>query len=203
MKVIGICGSSGSGKSTVCEFFRKRGVPVFDCDEIYHELVNTPSDCLFEIGKAFGTGVIADGKLDRAALGEIVFHDKKKRLQLNEIAHRHVVLKLKSLIKDSENSGEEFCLIDAPLLFEAGLERICNLVCSVISSENEQIRRICLRDGISEEKARLRISNQISKEELMKRSDVVIENNGNITDLERYCYILLEKIYELEEIENV
>ena len=72
-----IVGPSGSGKSTVCDFFLKRGAPVFDCDKIYHELVNAPSDCLLEIEKAFGSGVISDGKLDRKALREIVFHDKK------------------------------------------------------------------------------------------------------------------------------
>ncbi len=199
MKVIGICGSSGSGKSTVCDFFLKRGAPVFDCDKIYHELVNAPSDCLLEIEKAFGSGVILDGKLDRKALGEIVFHDKKRLHLLNEIAHRHVFLKLESLIKNAEMNDEEFCLIDAPLLFEAGVERLCDLVCSVISPTDDQIRRICLRDHISEEKARLRLENQISRDELIKRSDVVIENDGSISDLERYCYILLEKIYELEE----
>ena len=199
MKVIGICGSSGSGKSTVCDFFRKRGISVFDCDEIYHELVSAPSDCLLDIAKAFGSDVISDGKLDRKILGEIVFHDKNKRLLLNQISHKHVLLRLEDLIKKAELDNEEFCLIDAPLLFEAGVERYCDLVCSVISPTKEQIQRICLRDHISEEKAKLRISNQISREELIKRSDFLIENDGSITDLERSCYMLLEKIYELEE----
>lgn len=203
MKVIGICGSSGSGKSSVCDFFLRRGAPVFDCDKIYHELVNAPTECLFEIKNAFGDGVIKDGKLDRSALGAIVFHDKKKMLLLNEITHRHVVSELKKYIKKAKENEEDFCLIDAPMLFEAGVERLCDLVCTVVSPEEDQIKRICFRDHISEEKAKLRIKNQISREELIKRSDLVIENDGSISDLERSCYMLLEKIYELKENENV
>ncbi len=198
MKVVGICGSSGSGKSTVCDFFRKRGVPVLDCDEIYHELVSHPTKCLLELADVFGENIISDGALDRKALGKIVFSDKAKLLKLNEISHRHVKNELDERINSLSEEEYEFCLIDAPMLFEAGLEKKCDLVCSVISSEDIQIRRICERDNIKPEEAKSRLKNQISPNELRNRSDLVIENLGNITDLERYCYILLEKIYELK-----
>lgn len=100
MKIIGLCGSSGSGKSTVCKYFFERGFPVLDCDEIYHHLVESPSDCLVEIGERFGTHLIQNNRLDRVKLGNIVFCDPEKLAILNEISHRHVIFELEKRISD-------------------------------------------------------------------------------------------------------
>ena len=194
MKIIGVCGSSGSGKSTVCRCFQNRGVPVLDCDEIYHKLVNAPSPCLQEIGEQFGFDMIQGGSLDRKKLGAIVFADRSKLERLNEISHRHVIFELDKIILSLQASGFTACAIDAPMLFEAGLDERCDFVVAVIADKQVQIDRICRRDGIEKEQAEKRISNQISSEKLKARADFILENNGTKEDLIRVCNELLDTI---------
>ncbi len=198
MKIIGICGSSGSGKSTVCLCFEKLGIPILDCDKIYHELVEKPSDCLSEIGEVFGSDLIENGYLDRKKLGKIVFNDRKKLDLLNRISHLHVKLQLKKRMLELSAESYPACIIDAPMLFEAGLDRSCDAVIAVVADQKVQLSRICARDCIDEESATLRLSNQISSEELKTRADFVIENNGTLSDLEVQCNKVLNLILTTE-----
>ena len=199
MKIIGVCGSSGSGKSTFTRCFSQLGFPVFNCDEIYHDLVNSPSDCLTEIGESFGTELIKNGFLDRKKLGEIVFSDKEKLSKLNTISHRHVIAFIEEQIERLTKNDEKFCVIDAPLLFESGLDKRCDLVVAVVSEENAQIERICLRDGIDFDRAKKRIQNQISSEKLKKLADVTIENNGSCDELYEKCKEFITSIMKQGE----
>ena len=187
MKIIGICGSSGSGKSTFAKCFSKKGYPVFDCDEIYHDLISSPSACLLEISKEFGDSVIKNGALDRKALGSIVFSDSKKRNKLNTITHKFVLDELREKLSHAKNQGFELCVIDAPLLFEAGLDAWCDFVCCVDSSEDLQIQRICERDKISRDDALLRIQSQLKTQSLADRCDAVVLNHGDLASLESEC----------------
>ncbi|MBQ3074578.1 MAG: dephospho-CoA kinase [Clostridia bacterium] len=195
MKILGICGSSGSGKSSVSEYFRELGFPVLDCDLIYHNLVDAPSDCLTEIGKNFGFDLIKSGKLDRKRLGEIVFTDPIKLKLLNEITHRHVIRCLEGRITRLSQEGFKACLIDAPMLFEARLDRRCDQVIAVIADRETKIRRICARDGIDRQSAEIRIDHQLPDAELIKRSDYVIENSGSLNELRKRCDELLTVLF--------
>lgn len=199
MKIIGICGSSGSGKSTVCDYFDELGVPILDCDRIYHELVNTPSDCLAEIISEFGQDFLKDGRLDRKKLGKIVFSDPMKLSRLNEISHRHVKLKLEQEFEKMSNEGFSACVIDAPMLFEAELDKRCDAVIAVVADEAAQIQRICVRDGIDVQNAMKRLANQISATELMERADYVIKNHGTLEDLKNNSQKILNIILNQEE----
>ncbi len=199
MKIIGICGSSGSGKSTVCDYFRGIGIPVLDCDEIYHELVESPSPCLREIGERFGSELIQNGRLDRVKLGDVVFRDQEKLLQLNEISHRHVIAELEKRITEFTKLNYSACIIDAPMLFEAGLDQRCDAVIAVVSDEAKQIERICARDAIDEERAKKRLLNQKSSEELKALADFVIINNGTYQELTRQCELLKNLIFTEKE----
>ncbi len=194
MKIIGICGSSGSGKSMVCRFFSENGISVLDCDEIYHKLVETASDCLYEIGENFGTDLIEGGTLDRKKLGNIVFSDSEKLKLLNKISHRHVMNELTKQIERFSKKGFSACVIDAPMLFEAGLDNRCDVIIAVISDLNLQLQRISRRDGINPDIAKKRIDNQISNEMLRERCDFVIENNGTYEELKLQCEKLLNTI---------
>ncbi len=194
MKVIGICGSTGSGKSTVCQILSRRGFQVLDCDEIYHNLVENPTDCLNEIGNEFGKELIAGGKLDRKKLGKIVFSDSEKLTKLNKISHFYVLKEIKKLLETFRKNGEKCCLIDAPMLFEAGLDKWCDFVCAVVSNSSLQIERVCKRDHISTEEAKKRLCNQISEKSLREKSDFVIENSGDYDFIEKQCDVLLQKI---------
>lgn len=194
MKVIGICGSTGSGKSSLCELLSRRGYPVLDCDKIYHGLVNSPSPCLSEIGETFGSDLISEGKLDRKNLGKIVFASPEKLALLNRISHKYVVLEIQKEIEILKDKGATHCFIDAPLLFEAGLEKICDHVCAVISDKEEQIKRVCRRDQITREEAIKRIFNQTPEEALRNKCDFIIENTGSLDQFQKACENFFEKI---------
>ncbi len=194
MKIIGICGNSGSGKSTVCRILSKRMIPILDCDVIYHDLVSRRTECLNQIEVQFGKKVITGDSLNRVALKEIVYQDENARQDLNRITHHFVILELKRRIEELKRTGTKVCVIDAPLFFEAGLDSWCDLVCAVVSDESEQIRRIVKRDQITEVEAATRLSKQIPADVLRSRSDFVIENNGNESDLELACDELLRLI---------
>lgn len=193
---IGICGSSGSGKSSVSQIFKENNVTVFDCDEIYHKLVDAPSPCLNEIANTFGNDLIQNGRLDRKKLSEIVFSDKEMLLKLNEISHRHVIEELEKGIEQLKKENVKACVIDAPMLFESKLDQRCDYVIAVITNEQTQLTRIIQRDNIDAERAKKRLANQIPNEELIQRSDFVIENNGSREELENKCRKLLTKILE-------
>ena len=182
MKIIGLCGGSGSGKSTVCSLFATYGILPINTDEIYHELLSFDSACRKEISSVFDGVTRTDGTIDRAALGGVVFADEKKRKQLNAIAHKHVLNQVRDIIR-REGDNYYAAIVDAPLLFESGFDEECDLVVAVIASREERIRRITVRDLISPELAEKRISTQISDAELTAKADIIITNNGDMASL--------------------
>ena len=192
MKIIGICGGSGSGKSTVSRCFAALGGAAFDTDAIYHELVDQPSPCVTALREAFGDSIINDGHIDRGVLRTIVFSDEEKRETLNRISHRFVMDEVRRRIKEAEKTGFRFAVIDAPLLLEAGADEDCDLVVAVIADEKERVRRIMKRDGITEEQALERIRHQLSDEELKSRCDTVLYNNGSTEEISEKCEDLLK-----------
>lgn len=194
MRIIGICGQSGSGKSTFASLFQKRNIPVLDCDEIYHKLINSPSLCLNEIGKQFGMHLIKNNSLDRKSLGKIVFSDSEQLAKLNQISHYYVLDELKKSINDLESKGELACVIDAPMLFEAGLEKWCDVTCCVVATKELQLDRICKRDHITVREAESRLFNQAKSEELLKKCTFIVYNNGDILDLENQFYRILNQL---------
>ncbi len=196
MFILGICGNSGSGKSSVCRFLAKENIPILDCDEIYHAITLKRSNCLNDIEKRFGKAVIKNDQLDRVALRKVVFQDKNALLELNQITHRHVLEELKNRLKEYSESKEKIVVIDAPLFFEAKLETWCDAVCAVISDYEEQIRRIVLRDGITKEEAAARLSKQMDADELKNKADFVIENSGDLNRLEEACKNLIQTILD-------
>lgn len=191
---VGICGSSGSGKSTVCRIFEEHGFAWLDCDAIYHDLVSAPSECLSAIGERFGREVIADGRLDRALLREIVFSDSGLSAELGRITHPYVINELHRRSALLEEKGVFFCLIDAPMLFESGLDSDCELVIGVTADEAVKVKRLALRDGISEKQALDRWKNQLSDRVLKEKCDIIINNSGSLEELEKCCKEAINKI---------
>lgn len=202
MKIIGICGQSGSGKSTFAALFKKRNIPVLDCDKIYHSLINSPTPCLDEIGERFGKNFTQDGVLDRKALGKIVFNDSDLLKELNRITHRYVLDELLKYITQFKSESKVACVIDAPMLFEAGLEKWCDVVCCVVASKERQMDRICRRDHITKKEAEIRISNQMESDDLLRKCTVVVYNNGDISELDRKCNQILNQLNLLHEGDN-
>jgi len=194
MKIIGLCGTSGSGKSTVGNYFSQKGIVWLDCDRIYHQLVAAPSFCLEEIANHFGSELIQGGVLDRKKLREIVFSSDEKRARLNQITHRHVLSELERQIAALRLKGVAACVIDAPLFFEANLDAWCDSVCAVVADEKTRLIRISKRDGISLDEARIRLNKQTPQQELIRRSDYVIDNSADIKALYNQCDRVINKI---------
>ena len=187
MKVIGLCGGSGSGKGAVSLIFSECGIPFIDTDRVYREMTSGDSECLRELRASFGDGIVAsDGSLDRRRLAELVFSGddaNARRALLNSIAHKHILDETRRRIKTFFARGARTVVVDAPLLFESGFDKECDFIVAVIADREVRIERIMRRDGIDRSAATARIASQLSDGELIKRADAVIENNGELSTL--------------------
>ena len=181
MKIIGITGSSGSGKSTVTNILEKKlKAKVINADEIVKQMQTQGSKYFEEIVELFGIDVIKeDGSLNRGKLAEIIFQDKAQKEKLDNLTYKYVVEEIRKRVTTAK---EEYVIIDAPLLIESKLNEICNVVIAVVSKKKEQVKRICERDNIEENKAKLRIEAQKDNEFYKKNADYVVENNGGNYD---------------------
>ena len=197
MKTIGLCGGSGSGKGAVGKLFEMHGIPVIDTDAVYHEITSGLSECLSELVSFFGESIIDDkGALDRGALGKIVFSQdaEQKLAELNRITHKHILSNVRLKLSDIKASGIEYAVVDAPLLFESGFNKECDVIVAVIADKNLRIERVMARDGISRDAAVRRISSQLSDEFLIENSDFVIYNSASLSELAEKIEILINEI---------
>ncbi len=183
MKILGLCGGSGSGKGVACSYFAELGLDIIDTDSIYHQLISKETPCFTEIVDEFGIAVLNNGSIDRKKLAGIVFSSKDKRLKLNSIAHKHILISVRNLIETYKKKGSIGVIVDAPLLFESGFDKECDATLCILSDDDRRISRIMMRDSLSEDKARERISAQKTNEWLAKRCDYSIENNASESDL--------------------
>ncbi len=201
MKIIGLCGGSGSGKGTVATLLAKMGIPTVDTDLVYRTLTSGPSECLSALADKFGREIIAeDGSLDRAVLRPRVFSGdgaEERLRRLNEISHFHILAETRRRLSEYEKAGFFAATVDAPLLYESGFDSECHAVIAVVADRETRISRIIARDGISREAAEQRIATQISDEELCKRADYVIVNDGNYDTLCASVRDIAEKIQNL------
>ncbi|MCF7912593.1 MAG: dephospho-CoA kinase [Candidatus Cloacimonetes bacterium] len=189
---IAITGGIGSGKSEVCRWFRDQDIPVVSADSLGHELLKSKSvqDVLRTI---FGDEIWVNNQIDRNILGNIVFENEEKTAKLNEIMHPRIINKLKKTLK---NQSAEIAIYEIPLLFEAGLENLFDIIMTVWASEDVRIDRLKKRPGMTEAKMDKIMAQQCSKLAAIARSDYVIENNGSIAELETAITELYKKLKE-------
>ena len=188
MIIIGITGPSGAGKGAVSEILaRKYGYKVIDADQVYHNIISVPSECVNELVLSFGDDILNEvGGIDRRSLSKKVFgeENKDKLLLLNKITHKYVISEIEKIIEEGKISGVEVCVIDAPLLIEAGVDKICDRVIAVISDKEVRAERIAKRDGIDKEAALLRINSQKSDSFYTDACDFVLSNDLRLQELE-------------------
>lgn len=184
LKVIGLCGGSGAGKGEVCGILREHGIPCLDTDKVSRFVTKEGTPCLEELVHSFGAGILTDsGGLDRKALAEKVFSDEKKRRELNRITHFYITEYCVDWLCEMEKENNKYAVIDAPLLFESGLDKICFMTVGVISKRDMRIGRIVKRDRIPPELAARRIDSQIPDSILEKKCDFLIRNDDDIPSL--------------------
>ncbi|MEH7609667.1 dephospho-CoA kinase [Gottfriedia acidiceleris] len=194
-KIFGLTGSIASGKSTVSNFLKELNVPIVDADVIAKEVVEIGQPAYKKIVEAFGSEVLLNsGEINRPFLGSIIFNNKEKRLQLNEIVHPEVRREMKEQADRYIKEGEPLVILDIPLLYEGNSIKLVEKVIVVTVSEENQLKRLMNRNGLSKEDALLRIASQIPVKEKAARADYVIDNNGDFEDTKRQVKDLLNKI---------
>ena len=180
MKIIGVTGGSGAGKTTVTKHFEKYDAEIIDADVLAREIVDAGMPALDEIKKEW-PGVVVGGVLDRKALAKIVFNDERELHKLNAITHKYVIDEINKRI---DKSKKEIFVIDAIALFESGLAHICDATICVIADKSTRIKRIMERDGLTLKEAEERINAQKSDDFYKENADYVIYNNDDGSDLE-------------------
>lgn len=194
MKVIGLTGGIACGKSTASAYLKELGACIVDTDGISRETTKKGGRGYEAVLKHFGDGLLTEsGEIDRKKLGGIVFSDEAKRRQLNELLHPIVIEESIDQMNKAREDGYAVCILDVPLLFESGMEKLCDETWLVYVSEEEQIRRILKRDGLDRAAAKARIDSQMPLEEKMKYADRAVDNSGTVEDMQRRLKALWEE----------
>ena len=177
MKIIGICGGSGSGKTEALRILAADGMPTLNCDAVSRQVMQPGSVCCRELCEAFGTELLReDGSLDRRRLFALTFNDPEKLQTLNRITHFHILRQVDAWLEAHRSSPA--VAVEAPLLFESGLDKRCDAIVLITADRAGKLARLAERDGLSADDASLRLSRQLDDAYLAARCDRVVENNG-------------------------
>lgn len=196
MKIIGITGPTGAGKSLLTSYLSQKGIPTVDADSVYHSMLLPPSECLNALRSAFGDGIfLPDGSLDRAKLGALVFNSAEKLELLNNTVLGSVLCEIRSIIRDLGERGFEAVAVDAPTLIESGFHKECDTVISVLAPSELRLERIIERDNISREKAEMRIKAQKSDSFYIESSDFILTNDGDTKKFKNNVSRLFEELF--------
>jgi len=180
VKLIGLTGGVGSGKSTVAEMLRELGAEVLDADEAAHAAYEPGSPGFDAVVKEFGTDYVREGRIDRRKLGELVFHDPDARRRLNAIVHPLVREWMVRRTAEAVERDVEIVVQDVPLLFESKLEQLFNSIVLVYVPEAIQLERLVEGRGIDPGRARAIIDAQMPIDEKRDRAHHVIDNSGTV-----------------------
>lgn len=195
MKVIGLCGGSGSGKGTVSGVFAEIGIPSIDTDAVYREMTSSDSPCMRALRREFGEGVVNSlGGLDRTRLASIVFSDPTRLEKLNKIAHSFILDETRRRLAAYNDKGFLAVIVDAPVLFESSFDKECDEIVCVVADREIRTDRIMSRDGITRDAAEKRIASQMPDEILISKCDHVIYNNSDIESLREEIITLKNKL---------
>lgn len=197
MRVIGLTGGIGTGKSTVTDYLMANGFQVLDADKISREIVMPGSDTLIELTSEFGQEILdSEGGLDRKKLGSIVFSDPERKEKLDRIMHTRILeIILEKVAGLKESAGiHKAIFIDAALLFETGLDQYVDEIWVIDADDEVRIERVMARDQLSRSEILNRISAQMGRSEKNNRANVVIDNSGNKEDLYSQIEELLIKM---------
>jgi len=186
MYVLGLTGGTGSGKTTALEVLGEFGAKTIDCDALYHSLLRENKEMRAELENFFGD-ISTNGAVDTKKLGAIVYSSAEKLAALNEITHKYVRAAVKKVIDAERSGGTAVVAIDAIALIEAGLGELCDLIYGITAPQDIRVARLIMREGISEDYARLRISAQKPDEWYYINCDKVLINAGSKDEFRLIC----------------
>jgi len=182
--IIGVTGITGSGTSTVAKILSTHGGYVIEADKLAHDLMKKDAPAYHEIIKIFGSDVLGDkNEIDRRILGERVFGDKAQMTKLENIIHPLVISKVKEIIAEAP-AVARFVVIDAPLLIESGLYKICHSIWLITATDELRLSRISSRDGLTLQDVTRRINSRHGDRALLSYANVIIENDGDLASLQ-------------------
>lgn len=193
--VVGLTGPTGAGKGRIAEIFAAYGAKIIDADRVARDIVMPGSAALAELAAEFSQQIInSDGSLNRTELAKRAFASKSAEQRLNEITHPHIMKKIEAEIDRLLRLGEAMIILDAPLLFESGGEKLCDTVVCVVAPADIRRARIMRRDSISAERAEERMSAQPDDEFYTNRSNYVIVNDGDEQSLRKAAQEVIQSI---------
>ena len=192
--IVGLTGQSGAGKSTVSDIFTKNGAYVIDCDNLARKVTSDGSKCNKELSEFFPECFDERLHLERHKMADIIFSDEKKLKLQNAIIFKYITKEVEEILN---TCGKDYVILDAPTLFQSGLDKCCKIVVGVLSDENRRFERVKIRDGISDSSIALRFSSQKDDDFFLKNCDIIIYNNAGLKELENKTNEALKKIEEI------
>ena len=184
MKVIGLTGGIGSGKSTVSQFLAELGAVILNADEVGHKAFKPDSEIWHEVVAAFGRQILTpDGNIDRKKLGEIVFGNPESLSRLNQIMHPRMYAQVKAQLEEYRRQGTRVVVLEVSLLLEAGWTSLVDEVWVTTAPEATVLKRLEERTELSQAESLARIRSQLSSEERIRHADVVINTDCDLDEL--------------------
>ncbi len=195
MKVLGVTGGSGSGKTVVCRILKEQGGKIIDADKITRKLQEPGQPVYNEIKEYFGNDIIAaDGAIDRRKLGKIIFAEREQRSVLNRIVHTRVSQEIKKRIETYWKQGDvPFAVLDVPIPVEEGFFDTADCIWAVVANDDLRIARLMKRMEIPEEEAQRRIAAQMTNREYEEIADVTILNETSVEELKKLVLFELKR----------
>ncbi|MDK8479070.1 dephospho-CoA kinase [Corynebacterium pseudodiphtheriticum] len=198
MKIIGLTGGIGGGKSTVARSLQKHGFPIVDADLIAREIVEPGQPALAELTKEFGADILnTDGSLDRGLLASRAFENKETTQRLNNITHPRINQRTQELFDEARENGAEAVIYDMPLLIDKGLHKDMDATIVVHAAEHVRLERLTTKRGLDVDDVRRRINAQIDDETRKQHADILLDNNGTEEDLTQQIAQAVDKIKQL------
>jgi len=194
MLIVGVTGSFGTGKTTVSKMFAQLGAYVINADYMTHQLMRYKGKCYGSIVKHFGRNILKGRDINRSKLGAIVFNNKRKLQALCRIIHPVIITEIKTKIKQRRYKGNKMIIIDAPLLIEAGLNKIVDYLIVVKANQNLQVERIQKNIPLSQTQILKRIKVQMPINKKIKLADFIINNGGGISNTQKQVRAIWKKL---------
>lgn len=196
--VVGLTGQSGCGKSTVAARYRERGYTVLDADAVAAGVLASP-ERLAALAGAFGADILDEqGRLRRRLLADRAFSQPGGQQKLTQLTHPYIIRALLDKIDEAGRQGAALVFVDGAVIVGEPFERCCDKIVVVDAPVSEQVRRLCARDGITEQQARTRLSAQLPKDRLLAAADAVITNDGDLAALLRRADLVLDGLEHRE-----